>query len=70
MMGLYLAVYIHREIKHLVRGMDPIPPVITELDIVLGLSKSSVTTGLIGGRVGNKGGLGISVNLDGTTCFL
>jgi len=26
MMGLYLAVYIHREIKHLVRGMDPIPP--------------------------------------------
>lgn len=24
MMGLYLAVYIHREIKHLVRGMDPI----------------------------------------------
>jgi len=27
MMGLYLAVYIHREIKHLVRGMnDPSPP--------------------------------------------
>ena len=25
MMGLYLAVYIHREIKHLVRGMDTLP---------------------------------------------
>lgn len=25
MMGLYLAVYIHREIKHLVRGMNAIP---------------------------------------------
>jgi len=27
MMGLYLAVYVHREIKHLVRGMDALPPV-------------------------------------------
>ena len=26
MMGLYLAVYVHREIKHLVRGMDVILP--------------------------------------------
>lgn len=26
-----------------------------------------MTAGLIGGRVGNKGGVGISVNLDGTT---
>lgn len=26
MMGLYLAVYIHREIKHLVRGMNAILP--------------------------------------------
>jgi hypothetical protein len=37
------------------------------LDILLGLSASSVTTGIIGGRVGNKGGLGISLNLDGIT---
>ncbi|KAI9066127.1 DNase I-like protein [Trametes sanguinea] len=51
MMGLYLAVFIHREAKALVRGM----------------SKSAVTTGLIGGRVGNKGGVGVSVNLAGTT---
>jgi hypothetical protein len=27
MMGLYLAVYVHREVKHLVRGMDAVPPV-------------------------------------------
>lgn len=26
-----------------------------------------MTAGLIGGRVGNKGGVGISVNLSGTT---
>ncbi|KAI0366340.1 hypothetical protein BV20DRAFT_972066 [Pilatotrama ljubarskyi] len=51
MMGLYLAVFIHREAKPLVRGT----------------SKSAVTAGLIGGRVGNKGGVGISVNLAGTT---
>ena len=31
------------------------------------MSKSSVTAGLIGGRVGNKGGVGISLNLNGTT---
>ena len=26
-----------------------------------------MTTGLIGGRLGNKGGVGISINLDGTS---
>ncbi|KDR76398.1 hypothetical protein GALMADRAFT_247864 [Galerina marginata CBS 339.88] len=51
LMGIYLAIYIHRDLKPLVRGM----------------SKSSVTAGLIGGRVGNKGGVGISLNIDGTT---
>ncbi|KAJ7726045.1 inositol polyphosphate phosphatase [Mycena maculata] len=51
MMGLYLAVYIHRELRPLVSGT----------------SRSAVTAGLIGGRVGNKGGVGISVDLDGTT---
>ncbi|KAJ7773047.1 inositol polyphosphate phosphatase [Mycena metata] len=51
MMGLYLAIYIHRELRPLVRGT----------------SRSAVTAGLIGGRVGNKGGVGISIDLDGTT---
>ncbi|OCH90353.1 DNase I-like protein [Obba rivulosa] len=51
MMGLYLAVFINRDIKHLVRGT----------------SRSAVTTGLIGGRVGNKGGVGVSLNINGTT---
>ncbi|KAI0073686.1 hypothetical protein K474DRAFT_170948 [Panus rudis PR-1116 ss-1] len=51
MMGLYLAVFVHRDVKNLVRGT----------------SKSAVTTGLIGGRLGNKGGVGVSVNVDGTT---
>lgn len=35
-----------------------------------GTSKSAVTAGLIGGRVGNKGGVGISLNIDGTTFLL
>ncbi|KAF8072118.1 inositol polyphosphate phosphatase [Lyophyllum atratum] len=51
MMGIYLSVYIHREMRPLVRGT----------------SRSAVTAGLIGGRVGNKGGVGITINLNGTT---
>ena len=33
----------------------------------LGTSKGAVAAGLIGGRVGNKGGVGISLNLNGVT---
>ncbi|KAH7884604.1 hypothetical protein F5I97DRAFT_1890616 [Phlebopus sp. FC_14] len=51
MMGLYLSIYIHRDLR----------------DLVEGTSKSAVTAGLIGGRVGNKGGVGISLKIDGTT---
>ncbi|KAI5981953.1 DNase I-like protein [Pisolithus albus] len=51
MMGLYLSVYVHRDLRHLVQGT----------------SKSAVTAGLIGGRVGNKGGVGISLKIDGST---
>ncbi|GLB40612.1 putative inositol polyphosphate phosphatase, catalytic domain homologues [Lyophyllum shimeji] len=51
MMGIYLAIYIHRDVRHLVRGT----------------SRSAVTAGLIGGRVGNKGGVGITIDLDGIT---
>ncbi|TDL25516.1 DNase I-like protein [Rickenella mellea] len=51
MMGLYLAVFIHRDVQHLVRGT----------------SQNVVPAGLLGGRVGNKGGVGATVNLNGTT---
>jgi len=51
MMGLYLAVYVHRDSG----------------DLVQGHSKSAVTAGLIGGRLGNKGGVGISLNFNGTS---
>ncbi|KDQ14339.1 hypothetical protein BOTBODRAFT_32806 [Botryobasidium botryosum FD-172 SS1] len=51
MMGIYLAVYVHRDVRHLVRGA----------------SKSAVPAGLISGRVGNKGGVGISLDIAGTT---
>ncbi|KAF8318496.1 DNase I-like protein [Clavulina sp. PMI_390] len=51
MMGIYLAVYVHRDVKPLIKGVD----------------KHAVTAGLIGGRVGNKGGVGISLNVNGTT---
>ncbi|KAG6873244.1 hypothetical protein C0995_001264 [Termitomyces sp. Mi166 len=51
MMGIYLAIFIHRDLRPLIRGT----------------SRSAVTAGLIGGRVGNKGGVGITVNVAGTT---
>ncbi|KAG6820311.1 hypothetical protein H0H93_002398 [Arthromyces matolae] len=51
MMGIYLAIFVHRDVRPFVRGT----------------SRSAVTAGLIGGRVGNKGGVGITINLDGTT---
>jgi hypothetical protein len=51
MMGLYLAVYVHRDSR----------------DLVNGHSKSAVTAGLIGGRLGNKGGVGVSLNFNGTS---
>ncbi|KAI0297268.1 Endonuclease/exonuclease/phosphatase [Multifurca ochricompacta] len=51
MMGIYLAVFVHRDAKHFVRGT----------------SKSAVTAGLIGGRVGNKGAVGISLKIANTT---
>ncbi|KAH9974841.1 hypothetical protein BJV74DRAFT_863318 [Russula compacta] len=51
MMGIYLAIFVHRDAKHLVRGM----------------SKSAVTAGLIGGRVGNKGAVGVSLKIANTT---
>ncbi|XP_006459141.1 hypothetical protein AGABI2DRAFT_218097 [Agaricus bisporus var. bisporus H97] len=51
LMGIYMAIYVHRDMRALVKGS----------------SKSAVTAGLIGGRVGNKGGVGISLNLDGTS---
>ncbi len=67
LMGIYLALYIHRDLKPLVQGVA--------LGILfksnnlrsLGSSKASVTAGLIGGRIGNKGGVGISLKLDGRT---
>ncbi|KAI0312672.1 hypothetical protein OF83DRAFT_1144919 [Amylostereum chailletii] len=51
MMGVYLAIFVHRDARHLVHGT----------------SKGTVTAGLIGGRVGNKGGVGISLNMAGST---
>ena len=68
MMGLYLAIYIHRELRPLVKGAGAgdIPRYLLFTPFS-GTSRSAVTAGLIGGRVGNKGGVGISVDLDGTT---
>ncbi|KAG7089700.1 hypothetical protein E1B28_011355 [Marasmius oreades] len=51
LLGIYLAIYIHRDVRR----------------FVLGTSKSTVTSGLMGGRWGNKGGVGVSVNIDGKT---
>ncbi|CBQ70635.1 conserved hypothetical protein [Sporisorium reilianum SRZ2] len=53
MMGCYMAVYVWRGCKERVRGA----------------SRSHVKSGLLAGRVGNKGGVGISLKL-GTTRLL
>ncbi|KAL1411235.1 hypothetical protein Q8F55_002186 [Vanrija albida] len=49
LLGLYLSVFVFKGCEHLVQGVD----------------KDYVTTGLAGGRFGNKGGIGISLNLGG-----
>ncbi|KAJ3565155.1 hypothetical protein NP233_g7820 [Leucocoprinus birnbaumii] len=71
LMGIYLAIYIHRDIQGLVKGVNIHLPCreTDQLSTISpsGTSKSAVTAGLIGGRVGNKGGVGISLNIDGTT---
>ncbi|KAF8515384.1 DNase I-like protein [Hysterangium stoloniferum] len=48
LMGIYIAIFVHRDVRPLVRG-------------------TYVPTGLIGGRLGNKGGVGVSVNFNGTS---
>ena len=69
MMGIYLAVFVHRDVRDFVRGVVRFLFLVQcfMMPCSLGFSKSAVTAGLIGGRVGNKGGVGISVNLDGAT---
>jgi len=67
MMGLYLSVYIHRDIRDLVEGKLVSTWECYPLTFLAGFSKSAVTAGLIGGRVGNKGGVGISLKIDGST---
>ncbi|BEJ16095.1 hypothetical protein CspHIS471_0507000 [Cutaneotrichosporon sp. HIS471] len=49
LMGLYVHVFVYKGCEHLVEGVD----------------KDFVRTGLAGGRIGNKGGIGISLNLKG-----
>jgi hypothetical protein len=60
MMGIYLAVYVHRDAKPLIRGEYFISAWLRDATpyhlISPGIDKDSVTAGLIGGRVGNKGG--------------
>ncbi|KIY68852.1 DNase I-like protein [Cylindrobasidium torrendii FP15055 ss-10] len=51
LMGIYLAIYVHRDVRSFVEGT----------------SRSAVTAGLIGGRVGNKGGVGISLKIHNST---
>lgn len=67
MMGLYLSVYIHRDLRDLVEGRLISTREGCPLTVLIGFSKSAVTAGLIGGRVGNKGGVGVSLKIDGST---
>jgi hypothetical protein len=69
MMGLYMAVFVHRDVRHLVEGNYGFSS--GEFDNPINQSKGTcrdaVAAGLIGGRVGNKGGVGISMKMCGTT---
>lgn len=67
LMGIYLALYIHRDLKPLVQGVAPATCFQYNSLHNVGTSKASVAAGLIGGRIGNKGGVGISLKLDGMT---
>lgn len=67
MMGLYLSIYIHKDLGDLVEGRFMPSRMCYTLTSLTGFSKSAVTAGLIGGRVGNKGGVGISLKIDGST---
>ncbi|KAF5392162.1 hypothetical protein D9757_001397 [Collybiopsis confluens] len=49
LLGIYLAMYVHRDLRPLVEST----------------SKAFVPAGLLGGRWGNKGGVGISAKIDG-----
>ncbi len=49
LLGLYVAIFVHKDAAHLVDGHD----------------KDYVPAGLVGGRVGNKGGIGVSLNMCG-----
>lgn len=49
LLGIYFTVYVYRGCEHLIQGVD----------------RDFVTAGLAGGRVGNKGGIGISIKLAG-----
>ncbi|KAL7422221.1 hypothetical protein Q5752_002867 [Cryptotrichosporon argae] len=47
LLGMYLSVYVYKGCEHLIKGVD----------------QDFVTAGLAGGRVGNKGGVAVSLNL-------
>ncbi|WWD15798.1 hypothetical protein CI109_100222 [Kwoniella shandongensis] len=47
LLGMYLSIYVYKGCEHLIQGID----------------KDFVTAGLAGGRVGNKGGIGVSLKL-------
>lgn len=49
LLGLYLAIFVHRDCKDWVKGYD----------------HDYVPAGLAGGRIGNKGGIGMSLNMAG-----
>lgn len=71
LMGIYLAVFVHRDARPFVEGM-PMPFIRKQQYYSpclagAGTSKDTVATGLMKGRIGNKGGVGISVKIAGST---
>jgi hypothetical protein len=70
LMGIYLAIYVHRDVKSLVQGnvlFSSTSSICSPFCHCIDYSQSSVAAGLIGGRLGNKGGVAISLKFNGTT---
>lgn len=72
LMAISLYIFVHRDVQHLVTGKSSGSNLFSSdfLNIFCcfqGTSKSAVTAGLIGGRIGNKGGVGISLKVAGVS---
>ncbi len=59
LMGIYVAIFIYRGVETTCKRYDKSGGLCGGADNISGLDSSTVTCGLIGGRVGNKGAVAL-----------